>query len=145
MKRHDSESWPTITMSRIIASFYHIWKLGLILLCNMREWARFLLDFNDLILWFKRSPQRGWTTHLQPLKLIAMPGKRPPTLLSCTLLYLMHTPTTRRRSNSFIVNLLLYGWFITKGFSLSDPPQWGVHIPPQTLLFIIIIIIQMQH
>lgn len=31
------------------------------------------------------------------------------------------TPSTGRCPNSFIVNLLLYGWFITKGFSLSCP------------------------
>lgn len=40
----------------------------------------------------------------------------------------MPTPSTERCSNSFIVNLLLYGWFITKGFSLSVPSWWGVHV-----------------
>lgn len=38
------------------------------------------------------------------------------------------TPSTGRCSNSFIVNLMLYRWFITKGFSLSCPPRWGVHV-----------------
>lgn len=33
------------------------------------------------------------------------------------------TPQSGKRPNSFIVNLQLHGWFITKGFSLSGPPE----------------------
>lgn len=69
-------------------------------------------------------------TDLPPLNkewnlLHAMPGQphpNPPHQLAlCSWPMPTPTPPTGRCSNSFIVNLLLYGWFITKGFSLSCP------------------------
>lgn len=53
---------------------------------------------------------------------LPIPRTSPPRfLLLCSWPMPTPTPSTGRCSNSFIVNLLLYGWFITKGFSLSCP------------------------
>lgn len=101
----------TTTMKRIIASLLHILgKTGLILLVglNIRRVdaeSKSPLGSVELVHVFKKLIFKlsiacsAWTR----------PLPRPPPSPT-------PTPSAGRRSNSFIVNLLLYGWFITKGF-----------------------------
>lgn len=72
-----------------------------------------------------------------------MPRRHPPNPPRCSLISFFSVPRCQRprlqqagAQTHFIVNLLLYGWFITKGLPLSCPPlmrRARRPLPPKTL------------